>query len=476
MSAAATPPVSVEHNGEQHASSRPPRRNRARGSNRPDQGRRRLPSHSQAEATFSNYNGNPLAMRPASVTPSRANNVQNQEDSTTTATQSRRGTHHGATRGRHNEQATSGRRFGGKLTSRKDQAPPSVLHGDAPEFVPGSNAGTSGEDGTVKIPQKRRESKSTAPDIGTRIHQDIDHRQYECPICTNEVLRNSRIWSCHKCWTVFHLSCIKQWSFNNDTEAVAQANGDAQPLQPRQWRCPGCNLAQDVKPSSYTCWCGKEHSPRSIPGLPPHSCGNTCGNTRAVPKCPHVCELLCHAGPCPPCTRDGPTQTCFCGKKALTRKCVDTDYNNGWSCGSVCEDLMPCGEHTCPRECHEGLCGACEVRVDARCYCGQEEKAILCCDREDDITSTSANITADGETVTEEWLGRFTCSNSCQRYFDCGKHKCSKSCHPQDGAATHCPRSPDVVKDCPCGKTPLVRVSSKPRQTCEDPIPSCSEA
>ncbi|OCK77431.1 hypothetical protein K432DRAFT_358611 [Lepidopterella palustris CBS 459.81] len=381
-----------------------------------------------------------------------------------------------------------GRRFGGELTVdigdtgstiTPTHSVGSPLHADAPDFRPGqphSHKPTAPRNQRPPQQRKRRASKSSAPDISTRTHEDIDNGHYECAICTEEVRRNSRVWSCRTCWTVFHLSCIKKWSTNEGSAAARREaqGGDLPP--PRQWRCPGCNLPKDALPNAFSCWCEKEMDPKSLPGLPPFSCGQTCSRPRVLPKkCPHPCPSVCHSGPCPPCTQMGPTQSCFCGKRSITRRCIDTDYENGWSCGDPCGELMPCGEHLCTRPCHEGLCGACEVRVPARCYCGQIEKEILCCDRGDEKKSSHLHTVDDGSTIVEEWIGLFECGNICQREFDCGKHACSKGCHRQDAESPHCPRSPDVVSHCPCGKTPLDEISTKTRHTCEDPIPNCSK-
>lgn len=357
------------------------------------------------------------------------------------------------------------------------------LRAEAPMFVPGKPPveGASGPTLSVKGKGKARAkqslpkvtTKSTAGDIATRIHEDIINNLYECPICTSELGRRSRIWSCELCWTVFHLSCIKKWSTNQGAavQNAAREQQDRQdPLAPRAWRCPGCNLSHEIFPSTYTCWCEKEVDPKSLPGLPPHSCGQTCSRPRK--NCPHPCDATCHAGPCAPCTAMGPTQDCFCGRNSSTKRCQDTDYDNGWSCGEICGDLLPCGEHTCPLSCHEGLCGACEVKIEARCYCGKSQTEMLCSSKEEEMESQLVHD--DGS--EEEWTGCFACRDICGRFFDCGVHSCQKSCHPQDSLPVHCPRSPDVVGHCPCGKTPL---SDLPgfilRTSCEDPIPNCAE-
>ena len=392
----------------------------------------------------------------------------------------------------HGAIAVAGRQFGGRLTENAETSMQSFssLQGDAPAFVPrqqhqqrlkapksgrnGIRGGRQSAQHPENNPRSRRASiaKSNAQDIATRTHEDITNGVYECPICTAEVERNSKVWSCHTCWTVFHLSCIKKWSTNEGSTLGQQQaqHGDLPP--PRQWRCPGCNLPKDVLPSTYTCWCEKEADPRSTSGIPPHSCGQTCGKSRILPKkCPHPCDLLCHAGPCPPCKHAGPVQSCFCGKRSISRRCVDTDYDSGWTCGEICGDLMPCGEHTCERPCHEGLCGACEVWIDCRCYCGKEQRSVPCCERGEEKQSKRTTE----EAVSDEWTGMFECGSSCERLFDCGKHRCERRCHTQELHTPHCPWSPDVVTRCPCGKSLLEDISSTRRETCEDSIPICDK-
>ena len=348
-------------------------------------------------------------------------------------------------------------------TATSEQAHHIVLSPNAAEFVPGQAKSA------IHTHRPRRASilKSTALDIATRTHEDIENGIYECPICTNEVQRNSKVWSCKTCWTVFHLKCVEKWSKNEGSATVNRQleNGEDPPA--KQWRCPGCNLPKEDFPSSYFCWCGKETDPASVPGLPPHSCGQSCGKQRLPKRCPHPCELLCHAGPCPPCKYMGPTQSCFCGKNISTKRCIDTEYDHGWSCDQVCGDLLPCGDHTCTRPCHEGLCGACEIPIDARCYCGKTSKQILCIEKSDEKQSQNQD---------EQWIGIFDCHLECGREFDCGEHRCERSCHTQDTEPAHCPRSPDIVKHCPCGKTALSEISLEPRSACTDSIPNCTKS
>ncbi|CBX90243.1 hypothetical protein LEMA_P063690.1 [Plenodomus lingam JN3] len=378
--------------------------------------------------------------------------------------------------------AAGGRQFGGQLTVEGDAAShvgpqpgQPGLKPDAAPFQPGQPIAPR----KSRPPREKRPQapKSTAADIATRTHEDIDNGHYECAICTEDVKRHSKgVWSCRTCWTVFHLGCIKKWSTNEGSAAARQQVADGELPPPRQWRCPGCNLPKDVLPKNFHCWCEKELDPRSLPGLPPFSCGQTCARPRVLPKkCPHPCGSTCHAGPCPPCSLMGPTQHCFCGKNSITRRCVDTDYEHGWSCGEICGLVMSCGEHRCLEPCHDGPCGSCEVRVPARCYCGQVQKDIPCHDRAEEKRSRQSCHNDDGTEVVEEWTGTFQCPNPCGRMYDCGKHVCKTPCHQQDANAPHCPRSPDLVSRCPCGKTKLKDMSQPARTACNDPIPNCDK-
>lgn len=376
----------------------------------------------------------------------------------------------GGRRGGATQAMVNGQRaFGGQLTSPSPAASvqgEGSLAGDAPVFVPGRPV-TSRPPRAPHAPRPRRMSKSQAPDIATRTHEDITNRQYECVICTNEVLSNSKIWTCKTCWSVLHLSCVKRWSKNDVSTHQQRASENEELPPPRQWRCPGCNLPKDELPETYTCWCAKEVDPHPIAGLPPHSCGQTCSKSRAG-HCPHPCELVCHAGPCPPCGHTGPTLPCFCGKETSTRRCLDTNYDSGWSCGQICDDILPCGVHNCKRSCHEGLCGSCEVPIDSRCYCGKTQKVVPCAERDDELQS---------QLDDETWIGSFNCGAECQRPYDCGKpeHFCKSICHVQDAQPAHCPYSPDVVTHCPCGKSALSDLLDEPRKDCSVPVPRCKE-
>ncbi|KAI1356637.1 hypothetical protein F5Y01DRAFT_112 [Xylaria sp. FL0043] len=375
----------------------------------------------------------------------------------------------------------AGRTFGGRLTAEtgaddQNSEVSAGLDATASVFVPGEPfVRPRPADATLSKPA-RRLSKSNAPDLPTRIHEDINNGQYECVICTNEVLRNSRIWSCSICWTATHMSCVKKW-FTNRTKPPEQ---DQDQPQQQVWRCPGCNSTMHDEPGVYHCWCGKEINPKSVPGLAPHGCGQTCSKPRGT--CPHPCPLECHAGPCPPCLLMGPSQPCFCGKSVSTKRCGETDYTKGWSCHEPCGDLLPCGEHECQKECHAGLCGSCEAPVAARCYCGKESKDMPCDSLGEKLESYDYHPRRREDSAPEPeseetgvwFVGSFKCDHLCGRPFDCAKHSCQRACHPQDECQAHCPFSPDVITHCPCGKTSITDITT-PRESCLDPIPNCDK-
>ncbi|CAG8980129.1 hypothetical protein HYALB_00013614 [Hymenoscyphus albidus] len=438
---------------------RPPRHRRGgRGGNRGRSGSASISSPAQQEPNAS------LALRPASIAPESAPSRPANTNSNRGTNRGRRGgPFRGGRRGGAQPMVNGQRAFGGQLSSNIPAEAEGTLAADAPVFVPGQPVVPRAR--RPQAPRPRRMSKSQAPDLPTRIHEDITNRQHDCSICFNDVLPNSKIWGCKTCWAVLHLSCVTKWARDQGSTLQQRPaeNGELPP--PRQWRCPACNLPKQEMPTTYTCWCAKEIEPRPLPGLPPHSCGQTCSKPR-VGHCPHPCELVCHAGPCPPCGHMGPTLPCFCGKETSSRRCLDTNYDSGWSCGQICDDVLPCGEHNCQRGCHEGLCGSCEVPIESRCFCGRKKRVLPCFEREDERESQ-----LNGET----WLSSFNCGSECERPYDCGEHFCESTCHVQDLSPAHCPYSPDVIKNCPCGKTPLTNLLEQPRETCSAPIPRCKE-
>lgn len=95
-------------------------------------------------------------------------------------------------------------------------------------------------------------------------------------------------------------------------------------------------------------------------------------------RCSHVCVLQCHPGPCPPCKAFAPPRPCPCGKKMITRRC--SDQNSPLTCGQPCNRVLECGRHFCERVCHPGACDSCQFLVNASCFCKKKTELILCGD------------------------------------------------------------------------------------------------
>ncbi|KAG6627681.1 hypothetical protein CIPAW_15G146400 [Carya illinoinensis] len=316
--------------------------------------------------------------------------------------------------------------------------------------------------------EKERESQggkalkdSKVPQLVQEIQEKLMKGTVECMICYDMVRRSAPIWSCSSCYSIFHLNCTKKWA-----RAPTSVDLSAEKSQGLNWRCPGCQSVQltSSKEIRYVCFCGKRPDPPSDLYLTPHSCGEPCGKPleREIPQagesgedlCPHVCVLQCHPGPCPPCKAFAPSRLCPCGKKTITTRC--SDRKSVLTCGQRCDKLLECRRHRCDRICHVGPCDPCEVLINASCFCKKKVEAVLCGD-----------MAVKGELQTED--GVFSCNSTCGKKLLCGNHVCCEICHP--GSCGECELLPSRVKTCYCGKTSL----QEDRQSCLDPIPTCSE-
>ncbi|CAG8623780.1 1590_t:CDS:2 [Funneliformis caledonium] len=294
-------------------------------------------------------------------------------------------------------------------------------------------------------------SPNEIKDVLTSITHGLSTSTYECMICCENIRSYHKTWCCGICWAVFHLNCTQKWANKSFNESTS-------------WRCPGCQNRCDVIPEVYKCFCGKTENPSNNRYFTPHSCGNVCGRKR---DCPHDCTLLCHPGPCPPCSAMAPAQYCYCGRKTFKLRCIDTDYGNGKSCGEACGQLLGCGKHSCEKECHDGTCPKCNIIEIQKCYCGQTEREARCSDGIAIFCYEECN----GESNT--WTGFFSCKNACSRLLDCGHHSCTKECHPVTGDVELCPLDPSRVQTCPCGSKSIISLLGHERLSCTEEIPLC---
>ncbi|KAK8455231.1 hypothetical protein SEVIR_4G111000v4 [Setaria viridis] len=354
----------------------------------------------------------------------------------------------------HQEQnGNAGRHRRGPPPERSAPAAPAPARARAPPPPPPAAAAANGRDGSV-------------PQLVQEIQDKLARGAVECMICYDMVRRSAPIWSCDSCFSIFHLPCIRKWV--RSPASAADASPAADPASP-SWRCPGCQSVYDTpaRDLAYTCFCRRRREPPNDHFLTPHSCGEPCSKPleRAEPpgakgedadatRCPHVCVLQCHPGPCPPCKAFAPDRPCPCGKQIIVRRCADR--STPVTCGRPCERMLPCRRHRCEKVCHTGPCGDCAVVISARCFCGKKNEALLCGD-----------MVVKGKLSEED--GVFSCSEPCGRMLTCGNHVCKDMCHP--GPCGECELMPGKITTCHCGKTRL----QESRASCLDPIPICDK-
>ncbi|AOW03873.1 hypothetical protein B0I73DRAFT_128834 [Yarrowia lipolytica] len=291
-------------------------------------------------------------------------------------------------------------------------------------------------------------SETSFQDITDQLIAEISAGEYPCLICTEDITPKSKIWNCPTCYRVYDIDCISDWAGRGLKAPIppGEANKNKRP----NWKCPSCNGAFEKQPKTYTCWCGKVQDP-FVNELVPHSCGQTCGQSI---DCVHGCSSACHPGPHVECSAMGPVMSCACGRSRRQWPCVLTPYK-GWSCEVVCGEIMPCGEHTCSRQCHTGLCSVCVETTPAKCFCGKTEK----------------NITCHMDEEMQNQNGRYSCEDVCDTLFDCGIHKCEEICHPF--VSHECPLIPSRQTHCYCGQTKNEDLGIE-RTKCTDAVPTCS--
>ncbi|XP_071551737.1 protein shuttle craft [Panulirus ornatus] len=246
-----------------------------------------------------------------------------------------------------------------------------------------------------------------------RLTEQLMKGTYECMVCCDPIKQQHAIWSCESCYNCFHLGCIKKWA--------KSSTGDA------GWRCPACQGSTPKVPNAYRCFCGKMREPEWNRRDIAHSCGEICGRSRVIDWCKHKCNILCHPGPCPPCTAFI-KRSCPCGAKFCEVKCSITEP---FLCDGVCGKLLNCEGHKCEKKCHTGPCGDCQQQISQRCHCGKNMREVVC---------------------TQETFGTTTygCGCTCCHTLECGNHQCEAECHPGD--CQPCKRAVDTITHCPCGK------------------------
>jgi transcriptional repressor NF-X1 len=188
----------------------------------------------------------------------------------------------------------------------------------------------------------------------------------------------------------------------------------------------------------------------------------------------HFCTKPCHGGNCSPCMlTPHKVSTCPCGGVGLNdlipiprKSCLDPIP----TCGNVCKKFLNCGRHSCTLLCHEGPCKPCTQQVIKTCRCALESREVPC------ISTEATENTILCESVCNARLscgkhrcttvccllrepglidveGVHTCRTNCTKGLNCGNHTCYKTCHT--GPCPPCDVTVRVDKTCDCGATRL---------------------
>ncbi|XP_069161853.1 LOW QUALITY PROTEIN: protein shuttle craft [Procambarus clarkii] len=324
------------------------------------------------------------------------------------------------------------------------------LWGNGDNSIPGSDIAGKGvkkenqSDKEVSLLSSSRTEVGGNEDEETqrdRLTEQLTKGTYECMVCCDRIKQQHAIWPCVNCYNCFHLGCIKKWA--------KTSTGDS------GWRCPACQGSTPKVPNAYRCFCGKMREPEWNRRDMAHSCGEVCGRSRKIEWCKHKCNILCHPGPCPPCSAFI-KKSCPCGAESREVKCSVTEP---FICDGVCGKLLNCEGHKCEKNCHTGPCGDCQQQITQSCHCGKNTREVAC---------------------TQDMFGIivYGCKDKCCRTLECGNHQCEAECHP--GECQPCERAVDIITRCPCGKVPLEKLYERDgaiqRKSCSDPIPTCSQS
>ncbi|KAK3878523.1 hypothetical protein Pcinc_016866 [Petrolisthes cinctipes] len=273
-----------------------------------------------------------------------------------------------------------------------------------------------------------------------RLTEQLTKGSYECMVCCDRIKQQHAIWSCLSCHNCFHLGCIKKWAKSSTGEGG--------------WRCPACQGPTPKVPNAYMCFCGKVREPEWNRRDMAHSCGEVCGRRRKIEWCNHKCNILCHPGPCPPCTAYI-KRSCACGAVSRDVKCSQTEP---FLCGGVCGKLLNCEGHKCEKTCHTEPCGNCLHKIQQSCFCGKTSREVDCIPDTREVTT-------------------YGCGDKCSQVLNCGQHQCEEECHP--GKCQPCQKAVEIITRCPCGKVPLEKLYERDgaiqRKKCSDPVPTCSQ-
>ncbi|CAH1109198.1 unnamed protein product [Psylliodes chrysocephalus] len=295
-----------------------------------------------------------------------------------------------------------------------------------------------------------------------------------CPDCTNMISKSCGCGSTKqmvKCSTDVDLVC------NSTCNKVLECGlhhcqeichpGDCQP----------CN-----KTILQECYCAKEGRKvpccEKYKGEVFYCCGEPCGKMLSCGN--HYCQKLCHEGPCEVCPKDVNVITsCPCGKTPLNTprlSCLDPIP----CCTKICDKMLKCGQpyspHVCENLCHEGPCPPCLKTTVVRCRCGHMDKEIPC----QELTTKADGARCEKKCTKKRLCGKHRCNQlccieidhvcplPCNHLLTCGQHRCERTCH--SGRCPPCMETSFEELYCECGASVLY-----PPIPCGTKPPNCNK-
>jgi len=244
-------------------------------------------------------------------------------------------------------------------------------------------------------------------------------------------------------------------------------------------------------------------------------CGLTCGKSLPCgpPSSPHTCPTPCHTGPCPPCPLTTSVR-CRCGHMDQELPCVQlTTRADDARCGKRCQKKRSCGRHKCGELCciqvehicsllcgrllscslhrcedlcHRGNCHSCPhvSFSELTCHCGSAVTfpPVACGTRPPECAELCRREHQCGHPVTHNCHSEascppcthlttklcyggheqrrnvaclvegISCGKPCGAQIPCGRHSCTRPCHPGPCTTTSCTQPCPVSRPCghPC--------------------------
>ncbi|KAM5351727.1 hypothetical protein ACJ41O_004450 [Fusarium nematophilum] len=257
---------------------------------------------------------------------------------------------------------------------------------------PGAKASSKGARGRPARKQQgpRQEvPKSTAPELWQRIQEDISNWNYECRICTEEVVRDSEVWPCTICWTgISSTPCASKYA----KQLATAADTDVATTAAQAKRRRHSELLSRKSSASASTLCPLRLSisaSKSAEGL--SSAAATLASNSAIAELAKAALKLCglrsaaaaarrffnRPSPAEPVNRtahpsvgDSPLAATRLSTISVILMTLSQAH-----CGEICGQRLQCGLHTCRKLCHRpGECG--DARNGCEQVCGKTK--LLC--------------------------------------------------------------------------------------------------